>query len=138
MANHLHASCPCASEIVPIGKIPRLPAPIFLATNPAYLRYLQDGVAGHLSLPAYDQTPNGEVIVYPGEVFCRLPNCEHRRIPLAEIRNLRDHIRRHGVMVAWAPSGRVSQTTMNAVITWYEALFISQGSGDNGDDQQDE
>ncbi|KAJ6142779.1 hypothetical protein N7471_002232 [Penicillium samsonianum] len=99
----------------------RFVVPAFLRANGAYRRYLQDGAVGELSLPQYELTPNGEVTVYYGEVVCRLANCGHRWVSFYDTRNLRLHLRRHGVIVAWTQRGRMSQGAMDAAIAWYEA-----------------
>lgn len=52
------------------------------------------------------------------------PSLMHRwQVPLSETRYLRSHLRRHGVVVAWTPSDRLSQGTKEAFVSWYESLF---------------
>ncbi|KAJ5589330.1 hypothetical protein N7537_012008 [Penicillium hordei] len=100
-----------------------MPGPIFLAASASYQRYLQDGVTGNLVLSVYEQTPDGDIIVGPGEVFCRLPGCANVQVPLSETRNLHSHLRGHGVLVAWTLSARISQRTKDAIVALYESLF---------------
>ncbi|KGO38579.1 hypothetical protein PEX2_074960 [Penicillium expansum] len=80
-------------------------------------------MTGVVDLPPYEQTTDKQAIVHPGEVYCHLTGCWRGRVPLAETRNLRDHPSRHGLMVAWTPSGRISEATKAAVAAWYESLF---------------
>ncbi|KAJ5951292.1 uncharacterized protein N7479_009705 [Penicillium vulpinum] len=70
-------------------------------------------------------TPDGQLIVYHGELFCRVANCERRTVPFSSTPNLRAHLRRHGTTVTPTASGRMTQDNMDAVITWLESLFIS-------------
>ncbi|KAF4770757.1 hypothetical protein N7455_007272 [Penicillium solitum] len=67
-------------------------AAVFLHSCAAYHRYLQYGLTGEVNLLRYDQTTNREMVVYHGEVFRRIPNCIHGRIPLANTTNVRAHL----------------------------------------------
>ncbi|KAJ6190264.1 hypothetical protein N7519_000285 [Penicillium mononematosum] len=97
--------------------------PVFLHSCAVYHRYIQEVAAGDLSLPPYQQTTSGDVIVHHGEVFCRMTNCEYRRVPLSTTSVLRSHIRKHGVMVARCPPGRISQGGQDVALAWFQALF---------------
>ncbi|KAK4868025.1 hypothetical protein LT330_007684 [Penicillium expansum] len=108
--------------------MPRKQGPAFLATCAAYQRYLRHGMTGEVDLPPI--RADKEAIVHPGEVYCRLTGCWRGRVPLAETRNLHDHLSRHGLMVAWTPSGRISEATKTAVAAWIESLF-DNGEKDN-------
>ncbi|KAL4768415.1 hypothetical protein BDW60DRAFT_197519, partial [Aspergillus nidulans var. acristatus] len=51
-----------------------------LATNKWYLRYLQEVANGNLELPDYGETDQGNIHIYYGEVFCRVPECAKSRV----------------------------------------------------------
>ncbi|KAJ5456114.1 uncharacterized protein N7458_003697 [Penicillium daleae] len=51
----------------------------FLVNCGAFDRYLNGAPSGVLTLLAYQRNADDEVIVYVGEVFCRVPDCEHRK-----------------------------------------------------------
>ncbi|KAJ5456093.1 uncharacterized protein N7458_003676 [Penicillium daleae] len=51
----------------------------FLVNCGAFTRYLTNAQSGVLALPVYDRNENNEVIVYVGEVFCRVVDCEYSR-----------------------------------------------------------
>ncbi|KGO66973.1 hypothetical protein PITC_038530 [Penicillium italicum] len=112
--------------------------PVFLHSCAAYRRYLQKGAAGELSLPPYEETMDGEIIVRYGEVYCRIPGCEHQRIPLSNTRSLRTHLRSHGGTVARYPPGRISQGAQDMAIAWFQALFPEMEPRDENGGQRNE
>ncbi|CAI7564399.1 unnamed protein product [Penicillium bialowiezense] len=69
-----------------------------------------------------------------GEVFCRVARCDNGQVPASATNNLRAHLRRHGLVLAKAPSGRLTQAHKDQAIAWYNALFDEEE--EEGDDQE--
>ncbi|KAJ5159066.1 uncharacterized protein N7500_008717 [Penicillium coprophilum] len=100
--------------------------PVFLRNSAPYQRYLQEAAAGELSLPRlpqYEETSTGSIILYQGEVFCRLSYCKHGVNAFADTNSLRAHLRRHGVTIERVPLGRMTHAAKDATTGWYKSLF---------------
>ncbi|CAI7564365.1 unnamed protein product [Penicillium bialowiezense] len=79
--------------------------PAFLVNCGAYHRYLNKALSGEVVLPAYEQGPNGVIVIH-GEVFCRVAGCDKGQVPTSATNNLRAHLRRHhGLVLARTPCG---------------------------------
>ncbi|KAJ5346614.1 hypothetical protein N7541_009096 [Penicillium brevicompactum] len=104
-------------------------APAFLSNCAAYRWYIQDVANGSLTLPPFQQNADGATIIAFGEVYCRLPDCEHRKC--------------HGVAVAPTASGRITQAQKDAVMEFYKKLFEDSDSSeeeveDEAEDDEEE
>ncbi|KAJ5347215.1 hypothetical protein MYU51_004431 [Penicillium brevicompactum] len=113
-------------------------APAFLSNCAAYRRYIQDVANGSLALPPFQQNADGATIIAFGEVYCRLPDCEHRKRAFSAINNLRAHVERHGVAVAPTASGRITQAQMDAVMEFYKKLFEDSDSSEEVEDEAED
>ncbi|CAG8030910.1 unnamed protein product [Penicillium nalgiovense] len=71
--------------------------------------------------PTLEQTASEQVIVLNGEVFCRITNCEYCHVPPSTIGD----IRKHGVMVARNPPGRISNGGQDVAVAWFRRLFAA-------------
>jgi hypothetical protein len=59
--------------MAPTGKMPE-----FLSGCEEYVRYLQ--LAPEMKLPEYEQDEDGDILVYTGEMYCRVRNCPRAKV----------------------------------------------------------
>ncbi|KXG45460.1 uncharacterized protein PGRI_040090 [Penicillium griseofulvum] len=105
--------------------------PVFLRRCDAYREYIIKAGKRELKLPPYTTNHAGQVTVYHGELFCRLPNCYHNHVPISTTRKLRQHLIRHGIQVATKPPGRLSTGQEDATIQWYKSLLEVENDNDD-------
>ncbi|KAJ5091041.1 hypothetical protein N7532_009725 [Penicillium argentinense] len=98
--------------------------PTFLADEPAHKRYLEQGAAGNLVFPDYDLDTEGDIIVVPGEAFCRVKDCIVAKTA-RDTRNLRAHIASaHGLSVSKSRTGNISISERQASrVDWFRSLI---------------
>ncbi|KAJ6027467.1 uncharacterized protein N7446_003941 [Penicillium canescens] len=112
--------------------------PTFLVDEPAYKLYLEKGAAGSLVYPAYDLDDNGDIIVIPGEAFCRVDDCIVAKSS-RDTRNLRAHITKaHGLSVSKSQTGNISLPNRQASRDWFRTLMRNDESEEEEEEQQQE
>ncbi|CAI7639302.1 unnamed protein product [Penicillium crustosum] len=112
--------------------------PAFLRCCNAYREYLVKTEARELQLPLYTTNSAGEIIVYHGEVYCRVPGCKHNHVPTSATNNLRQHLIRHGLHLPTSATGRLTQARKDAAIQWYKSLFEAEEDDDNNNSDDDD
>ncbi|KAJ5406623.1 hypothetical protein N7465_007907 [Penicillium sp. CMV-2018d] len=112
--------------------------PAFLRSCNAYREYLVKTEARELKLPLYTMNSAGEIIVYHGEVYCRVPGCKHNHVPTSATNNLRQHLIRHGLYLPRSATGRLTQARKDAAIRWYNSLFEAEEDDDENSDEDDD
>ncbi|KAF4761677.1 hypothetical protein N7455_002668 [Penicillium solitum] len=115
--------------------------PAFLRSCNAYREYLVKTEGRELTLPLYTTNSAGEIIVYHGEVYCRVPGCRHNHVPTSATNNLRQHLIRHGLRLSTSATGRLTQARKDAAMRWYNSLFEAEEDDDddnNSDDDDDD
>ncbi|KAJ5733973.1 hypothetical protein N7493_002759 [Penicillium malachiteum] len=106
--------------------------PAFLKNFPRFQWYREEAMAGRLRLPPYEKTAEGDVIVYPGEIFCRIPHCEKGVTPISRTTNLRHHlVNVHREKCTPRPGGLLTQEEKAQAMAWFNSLRSSAGE-DNG------
>ncbi|KAE8377486.1 hypothetical protein BDV26DRAFT_293090 [Aspergillus bertholletiae] len=68
---------------------------------------------------------NGEAILYYGELFCRVQDCDKANKRFSATNNLRTHLEKHAniTVVSGEKGGRVGQKAIDEAIAWYKGLF---------------
>ncbi|KAE8388261.1 hypothetical protein BDV23DRAFT_185621 [Aspergillus alliaceus] len=101
-----------------------------LARNRYYQWYLREVEAGQLELPEYDENEKGEIILYYGEVFCRVEDCDKANKRFSATNNLRTHLEKHISIdvVSGEKGGRASQKVIDEAVAWYKGLFAGAES----------
>ncbi|KAJ5954643.1 hypothetical protein N7501_008922 [Penicillium viridicatum] len=112
--------------------------PAFLRCCNAYREYLVKTEARELKLPLYTTNSAGEIIVYHGEVYCRVPGCKHNHVATSATNNLRQHLIRHGLHLPRSATGRLTQARKDAAIRWYKSLFEAEEDDDENSDEDDD
>ncbi|KAJ5621821.1 hypothetical protein N7528_005053 [Penicillium herquei] len=133
--------------------------PVFLKNVPRFQWYREEGMAGRLQLPPYERTvsedqfqsatdcfptlnadrsylqPDGEIIVYSGEVFCRVPHCEKNVVPVSSTPNLRNHILNvHRERCKPRRAGALTHEEKAQSIVWFNSLSSSADEDVNAND----
>ncbi|PYH99043.1 hypothetical protein BO71DRAFT_415769 [Aspergillus ellipticus CBS 707.79] len=87
--------------------------------------YLRDTAAGRLQLPDYEIDDEGDIYLYYGEVFCRVPECSKANHNYKYTNNLRTHIETHDdvSLSAGNVGGRASQKIIDEAIKFYKRLY---------------
>ncbi|KAJ5944553.1 hypothetical protein N7516_004721 [Penicillium verrucosum] len=112
--------------------------PAFLRSCNAYREYLVKTEARELNLPFYTTNSAGEIIVYHGEVYCRVPGCKHNHVATSATNNLRQHLIRHGYHLPTSATGRLTQARKDAAIRWYKSLFGAEEDDDDENSDDDD
>ncbi|CAI7622964.1 hypothetical protein ACN42_g6627 [Penicillium freii] len=112
--------------------------PAFLRSCNAYREYLVQTEARELKLPLYTTNSAGEIIVYHGEVYCRVPGCKHNHVATSATNNLRQHLIRHGLHLPTSATGRLTQARKDAAIRWYKSLFEAEEDDDDENSDEDD
>ncbi|KAJ5339074.1 hypothetical protein N7452_005802 [Penicillium brevicompactum] len=95
--------------------------PQFLRFSKAYRAYVALYCAGELKLPQYVEE-NGEVNVWPGELWCRRKGCLNGDVSKpAGTRNLRKHLKKHGLNVRMEKAGQLSIAERDKIIRIYKS-----------------
>ncbi|KAJ5439312.1 uncharacterized protein N7458_010310 [Penicillium daleae] len=101
--------------------------PKFLVNCGAFDRYLNDAPSGVLTLPAYERNADDEVIVHVGEVFCRVPDCEHGKKAFQKTVGLREHLKKAHSQDGFAPvtlkAGNLDKATKDAAKAFFNGLY---------------
>ncbi|KAB8212629.1 hypothetical protein BDV33DRAFT_186391 [Aspergillus novoparasiticus] len=89
-----------------------------LARNRYYQWYTRQVEAGLLELPEYEENQNGEAILYYGELFCRVEDCDKANKRFSATNNLRTHLEKHAniTVVSGEKGGRVGQRAIDEAI----------------------
>ncbi|KAJ5543387.1 hypothetical protein N7535_005815 [Penicillium sp. DV-2018c] len=102
--------------------------PKFLVNCGAFDRYLNDTPSGALTLPAYES----KVIVRPGEVFCRVPECERGKKPFQKTVGLHEHLKMAHSEDGFAPvtmkAGTLDKATKDAARAFFNGLYSRRAS----------
>lgn len=101
----------------------QLNVPPFLSNCYAYSSYLDLFPCGVLEIPDYETDGRGRLIVYPGEAYCRIPNCDRGVSPFTRTTNLRAHLKTHGAICSPAWSGRLGMAQKEAAIRFFNSFF---------------
>ncbi|CAI7626438.1 unnamed protein product [Penicillium bialowiezense] len=92
---------------------------------PAYAEYLDRGFAGTLPLPGYDVALDGSVVIFPGEVYCRVAGCGRSQHRFVVPRSLREHVASHGLSVPRVWCGRKQLQVERGARIWYSDLVAA-------------
>lgn len=61
-----------------------------------------------------------------------------KQVGFSATNNLRSHLRRHSLVVAPTPSGRLTQHEVDTILAWYVGLFQGHEDDDNDEHEADE
>ncbi|KAJ5715568.1 uncharacterized protein N7483_012749 [Penicillium malachiteum] len=106
--------------------------PVLLRNCNPYYQYLARGHT-ELSYPPYKKNSDGQVTLIPGEVFCRVRDCEKSRSPVSSTSSLRSHLRTHGYNVEEGKKRSPALADQTAAFQWFEQLMKNQDKKINGE-----
>ncbi|KAJ6015958.1 hypothetical protein N7540_010549 [Penicillium herquei] len=102
----------------------------FLKDLPRFKWYLEERTAGRLKMPPYEKTVDGRIIVYSGEVFCRVPHCGRAAVPISTTTILRQHLVKKHKLKCTLRTGRMTPEEEAQVLAWYNSLQLSTEEDD--------
>ncbi|KAJ5546608.1 hypothetical protein N7494_004193 [Penicillium frequentans] len=89
----------------------------------ALTRYLIEGLAGRLQFPVYETNSKDEVIIVPGEMFCRVPGCSNSTNAMVTSDTLQKHLAEwHNLVSEASIIARSTKEEKSARMKWFEQI----------------
>ncbi|KAJ6006184.1 hypothetical protein N7451_004128 [Penicillium sp. IBT 35674x] len=89
----------------------------------ALTRYFVEGLAGRLQFPMYETNTKGEMIIVPGEMFCRVPGCSNSTNAMVTSDTIRKHLAEWRYLVYEASIIlRPTKEEKSARLKWFEQI----------------